>query len=290
VDLAAAFLLSLLGGYCFAYVWRAIAFTTKRADGHHLYFRAALCGTIFFSIALVLRVALVLNIPSYLIFDSTLVEYVKPALKEEPGLGSPERTRRAEWVVTAVYSLLLGTACGVAANIFTPRRWALKRSANAFDRLMLDAQQDGRALALTLNTSNVYVGLVVEAPDPIREPAAVTLLPTFSGRRDAEGRLILTTDYETIYSTLERRRAVQPGLSIDWSSQFELTIRADEIVTAAPFSVDIYGEFNPGWRQRIAQQNCDAPGESGCEDFTSADPPSYVLSSIGTNRKFSGPT
>jgi hypothetical protein len=89
---------------------------------------------------------------------------------------------------------------------------------------------------------------------------------------------------------LERRRAVQPGLSVDWSSQFELIIRADEIVTAAPVSVDIYGEFNPGWRQRIAQHNCDAPGESGCEDFTSTDPPSYVLSSIGTNRKFSGPT
>jgi hypothetical protein len=116
-DLAAAFLLSLLGGYCFAYVWRAISFTTKRAEGHHLYFRAALCGAIFFSMSLALRIALTSSFPAYLKLDSARVEYVGPALKEEPGLASSERTRRAEWVITAVYSLMLG-----AVRIDHPRR------------------------------------------------------------------------------------------------------------------------------------------------------------------------
>jgi hypothetical protein len=36
-------------------------------------------------------------------------------------------------------------------------------------------------------------------------------------------------------------------------------IRADEIVTAALFSAAIYAEFNPNWKQRIAQQNQKAP-------------------------------
>jgi hypothetical protein len=174
MDLAAAFLLSLLGGYCFAYVWRVTAFTTKRIEGHHLYFQAALWGTMFFSIALALRLALIRNFPPYQDFELTLVDYLRPALR-------------------------------------------------------------------------------VEALDPIREPVAVTLLPIFSGNRDAEGRLNLTTDYEALYSTLSRGRAAQLGLPSDWSSQFELTIRADQIVTAALFSAPIYAEFNPGWKQHSLQ-------------------------------------
>jgi hypothetical protein len=97
----------------------------------------------------------------------------------------------------------------------------------------------------------VYIGVLVEALDPIREPAAVMMLPIFSGNRDAEGRLNLTTDYESLYATLSHGRAAQLGLPADWSSQFELTIRADDIVTAAPFSAAIYGEFNPDWKERI---------------------------------------
>jgi hypothetical protein len=271
VDLAAAFLLALLGGYCFAYLWRAISFATRRAEGHHLYFRAAICGTIIFSLTLVLRAALIYCSPAYLKLDSTLVEYVRPALKLEPGLLTAERTRRAEWVVTAVYSLLLGIVCGIAANVFTPRWRAWTRGVGDFDRSLLDAYGSGIPLLLTLNTSKVYIGLIVRAPNPVREPTAITILPMFSGSRDTDGRLNLTTDYETVYARLRHGRAAQLGLPADWTSQFKLTIRADEIVTVAPFSPGIHTEFNPDWRHPLA-------------------PPSYVLSSIGTNRKFSGPT
>jgi hypothetical protein len=96
VDLAAVFLLSLLGGYCFAYVWRVTAFTTKRIEGHHLYFRAALWGTMFFSIALALRLVLMRNFPSYRDFELTLVDYLRPALKEEPGLALAGQARRVD--------------------------------------------------------------------------------------------------------------------------------------------------------------------------------------------------
>jgi hypothetical protein len=83
----------------------------------------------------------------------------------------------------------------------------------------------------------------------------------FSGNRDAAGHLTLTTDYEVVYSALEA----------NWQSEFELQIRADEVVSAAKFSLAIYAEFNREWRQQIAS-------------------PNQVLSSIGTNLRFSGPT
>jgi hypothetical protein len=117
VDLAAAFLLSLLGGYCFVYLWRVTTFDTKRAEGHHLYFRAALCGAMLFALALGLRTLLAFDSLAYLNFDSALVEYVRPALRAESGLAWVAQGRRAEWVVTAIYSLLLGIGCGQAVRL-----------------------------------------------------------------------------------------------------------------------------------------------------------------------------
>ena len=119
---------------------------------------------------------------------------------------------------------------------------------------------------------------VATIPDPARDSVAVTLLPILSGNRDADGRLTLITDYETVYANLRAGRAMQLGLPADWEeSQFELLVRADEIVIAARFSPVIYAEFNPGWRQQIAQPSQNPP-------------PVQVLSSIGTNLRLSGPT
>ena len=254
MDLAAIFLLPLLGGYCFAYIWRATAYATRRAEGHHLYFRAALCGVMFFSLALAIRTTLASGSPAFLKFDSTLVEYVRPVLKIETGLVLQAQTRRVGWVITAIYSLLLGTGCGVTANMFTPRRWALRRSTSAFEGLLMRAYFKGFPVSITLRSGKVYVGSVATIPDPARDSVAVTLLPILSGNRDADGRLTLITDYETVYANLRAGRAMQLGLPADWEeSQFELLVRADEIVIAARFSPVIYAEFNPGWRQQIAQ-------------------------------------
>ena len=89
-------------------------------------------------------------------------------------------------------------------------------------------------------------------------------------RSDAEGRLTITTDYQTVYSTLSAGRAAQLGLPADGKSKFELFIRADEIITATRFSKVLYAEFNPDWNQEPSRIQ--------------------LLSSIGTNLRFSGPT
>jgi hypothetical protein len=255
VDLAAVFVLSLLGGYCFAYIWRGSALNTKLLEGHHLYFRAALCGAIFFLISLILRAALIQNFSAYQALDSTLVEYVRPALKEEAGIALAQQTRRSEWVVTSIYSLLIGLLSGVALNLFTPRGWALQRSSNSPYALLIQVQYQQLTVMLTLNTGKVYIGTVVAVTDPAREPQFVSLLPILSGYRDTEGRLNLTTDYDSLYSQLEHGRASQLGLAADFMSEFKMTIRAADIVTTARFSLTIYNEFNPGWKQRIAERN-----------------------------------
>jgi hypothetical protein len=49
--------------------------------------------------------------------------------------------------------------------------------------------------------------------------------------------------------------ASQLSLAADYLSQFEVAIRATEIITAARFSPTIYTEFNPDWKQRMAERN-----------------------------------
>lgn len=142
------------------------------------------------------------NFPAYQNFELALVDYLRPALKAEPGLALAGQTRRLEWVVTTIYSLLLCAVCSTTLNRFTPRQWALTRKVSSFYRFLLKAQQKSILVSLTLNSGKVYIGLLVEAIDPSLEPVAITLLPMFSGNRDAEGRVNLTTDYEALYSTL----------------------------------------------------------------------------------------
>jgi hypothetical protein len=252
VDLAAVFLLSLLGGYFFAYLWKRTAYATRRAEGHHLYFQAAFCGVLLFAVALGLRQELIALISGYKAFDVGLVEYVKPVLKGEVGLGATELRSRAEWVVTSVYSLLLGPLAAVVLNVFTPRWWALERSVGGLDRLLLKAQRAEMPVSLTLTTGKVYIGPVVSITDPNGIPT-ITIVPVFSGHRDADGRMLLTTDYDRVYADLEAGGATQLGLAADWKLQFHLAIRADTIVTATLFSPSVYARFTADWQERLAQ-------------------------------------
>ena len=257
MDLAAVFLLSLLGGYSFAMLWRGTAYSTGRVDGHHLYFRAALYGIVFFVIAFGLRAALLRWWPGYDTLDLKMVDFLRPALKSEnpPVLG--DEMRRAGWLLTAGYSLLVGPICAGLLNTFTSQHWALTRALGPLDLTLLDAQKSDMPVALTLSNGKVYVGLVISTTDPGRTPAAVRLLPMVSGYRDSLQRLVLTTDYQKTYSALQGTRAQELALPDNWLSLFTLAIRADMIVTATLFSPAVYGEFNPDWKQKIA--NLDQP-------------------------------
>jgi hypothetical protein len=255
MDLAAVFLLSLLGGYFFAYLWKRTAYETRRAEGHHLYFRAAFCGVLLFATALCLRQCLLMLVSGYKTLDSSLVEYVTPVLKEENGVHAAELRVRAEWVLTSVYSLLIGPLAASVLNIVTPRWWALERSVGvgSLDRLLLNAQKAEMPVLLTLSSGKVYIGPVVSITDGAGTPTpTVTILPVFSGHRDGEGRMVLTTDYDKVYADLERGGAQQLGLPTDWQLHFHLAIRADTIVTASLFSPSIYARFTPNWREQLA--------------------------------------
>lgn len=251
MDLAAVFLLSLLGGYFFVYTWRLTAYSTQRVEGHHLYFRAAFCGVIFFALALLIR-RILLDDATYARIDAELIRYVTPVLKDDSSTPHPaDQQHRAEWVVTAIYSLVIGPLCALLFNLITPRRWAARRSVGPLDRMFMAAQESRAPVLLTLSTGKVYIGLVVSITDPAFDPPVMSILPMFSGYRDDLGRMALTTDYESVYASL----TTPNGHAATNLTQFYLIIRTDNIVTANQFSPALYAQFHPGWRQKIAQRN-----------------------------------
>jgi hypothetical protein len=251
LDLAAVFLLSLLGGYLFSSIWTLTAHNTRRIDGHHLYFKTALYGIGLFLIALVVRFALLRWVQSYRALEDQLVKYVQPALKAEATDSPIEKLRRAQWVVVSGYSLLLGPLLAVLLNLITSQPWALERSLGQFDKFLREALKQGMPISLTLTTGKVYIGLVLSYTDPESTPVMMTILPMYSGFRDAQSRVQLTTDYEHVYDGLRDGQAEKLGLSDNWLEQFALAIRVDMIVTVTQFSPVVHAQFNPNWRKQF---------------------------------------
>jgi hypothetical protein len=249
MDVAAVFILSLLGGYSFASLWRFTRFTTRRADGHHLYFRAALYGVLLFLIALVARLVLRLKYPAYVDFESMLERYIAPAMKD------PANLRQLELVITAGYSLIIGP---ILAFVLTPipfKSVALRYSLGTLDRMLLKAQNEKMPVLITLSSGKVYIGLIRRITEPDHPPPVVVMVPMMSGHRGDDGRVKITTEYESMYDKVRAGAAADFKLPGDWSEQFELVIRADTIVTATPFSTVVFSAFNPQWKDKIAQQD-----------------------------------
>lgn len=247
MDLAPAFLLSLLGGYAFASLWCFTSYETRRSDGHHLYFRAAFYGAVFFVAAFMLRILALVYWSAYAEWDRAATALVNPALKDthDPGQNSI--------VVVAAYSLLVGPLFAALLNVVTPKRWSLLRSVNALDALLLRAQYAEMPVSITLDNGKVYIGLVRRISEPNHRPLAVVLFPMLSGHRDDDGRLKLTTNYRRIYDALDKNPDLRKhhGLPKVWEPNFEVVLRADQIVSANMFSPTVYSEFNPGWRESL---------------------------------------
>ena len=254
MELATALALSLFGGYWFAVTWQFLSFSTRRSDGHHLHFRAALWGVVLFAIAFVLRIWARQKFPWFAEFDKVMVDYIKPLLAKDAN------ARQAELMLVAAYSMALGPLFGGFLNVFTSKKWTLERSLSGMDATLYSAQQIDMPVCVTLTSGKVYVGLVERITDPDRSPMTISLFPMYSGHRDDQGRLELTTDYEKVYRALdEEKKAEKLQLPEPWEQVFTMVIRAESIISATMFSPPILEEFNPDWRQGLIKKKSEKP-------------------------------
>jgi len=246
MEFAAAFLLSLVGGYLFAVTFSYTSYGMRRLDGQHVYLRAAFFAVILFTIALCIRYWIRSACDVCAAGEDSLMAYFAPAMKD------PKNLRQLEFVMTAIYSLVLGPILGSVGTLVVPTRWALRFNLSDMDWLLYTSQRDELPVSVTLTNRKVYIGMVQRITDPQRPPVSITLLPMFSGHRREDGRLKLTTNYQKIYLAVagEIERFKLPA---EWEPTFVIVIRAEEIVSVNMFSPLVYSEFNPGWEDAIGQ-------------------------------------
>ncbi len=242
MDIALLFL-PLIGGYVFARICNATRFSCAREEGQRLYFRAGFYAAFLFITAVLLRLLLIIRSNSYREFENLLQEIVSPFLE------SKGHEYQLPLTLVCLYAMALGPLLAVLANFLhlmyrlmvlsvdalLNRFWrekpfslpkALRRTITPFQQMALSASpmdamlqrsiQSELPIAVTMDSRKVYVGYVLETPDPERDTKAIRLLPLASGYREKDNlKIEFTTDYNWIYETWASTAAQSKTVSGD---------------------------------------------------------------------------
>ncbi|UII21449.1 hypothetical protein [Fulvivirga ligni] len=109
---------------------------------------------------------------------------------------------------------------------------AIRKEGDEFQRLLLQEFIKRRPMLFTLTTQKVYVGGLTRMGDPHGEDGFINIIPLFSGYRNAEGKLDLTTNYPR-----------------DENDNFEIVLPIDKIISASSFNYETYKKLNEGKEQ-----------------------------------------
>ena len=233
---AALFLVALCGGYYFVSVFIPTKYGSARETGHRFYLRVA-HYTIWlaFGSSLILF-GIVANLPQswYNLVIPIAGPFPAPATYSE-FLASPLSYG------VAPLTLLLAIVSSHCLNALLQLRPGAKNrvlinavSNRDFEKLVLYAQKNEKPLLLTLETGEVYVGLVVYTPEPTLPREYLRIAPVFSGYRERETqRVVLSINYDTVIKKLADPD--DDELSHLKKEDFEAVIPAERIVSAHIF-------------------------------------------------------
>lgn len=236
MDTALLVVLPVVGGYIFASRWTVTKFVVDREDGHRLYFRAAFYGVFLFTVALLIRIILISYVDGYDAFEKSIAQLYRGTLKE------PDNHHQLDALTTSLFALTLGASFWVPFR-WLPQRWLRYLYERAIrhdeiESLIAEAARRVVPVSITMENNKVYVGLVVETPDPRQHRKFLTVLPLMSGFRDsAAGRITFTTYYNRIYRKL-------PTLSTEIRVRdFRVALPMDKLQSLNMFDVVVYEEF-----------------------------------------------
>jgi hypothetical protein len=238
MDVALLLILPVIGGYYFTNNWNVTHFRSAREEGHRLYFRAVLYGTVLFTVVYLLRVLLIKFVAPYASFEVLLEELVSPLLKPDK-----DGFRLSAIAITSFYSLFIGVTLWKPLNYLFPRDHFLKKAVqnNDFERLIHNAVEKDSPLCMTVENQKVYVGFVVKTTDPSQDRKTLGILPVMSGYRRPDGRMQFTTYYSDVYEEIELGE--KGRLAHLTPDDFEIVIPVDQIASANMFDILAYEEF-----------------------------------------------
>ena len=217
-------LLPAVGGYWFLIRFNYTRYKTERHSGHHLLFRSAIVGIVFYCVARALTLIAGFVCPSLtLLWDS---HFPQPFTSE------------------VILSLVLSVLTPPVLNkIYDPLQTARKVAADAGEHieLLIDrAFQEERPIELSLRSRKTYIGLVPESGigTVSNSDTDVVLVPLLSGyRKEDTLEVVITTNYAGVMSAHHGEDAGQR------LGELEVVIPLSEVVSARMFDLEVYQSF-----------------------------------------------
>ena len=243
----ALLVLCVTGGYVFASVFKPSLIYSAREDGHRLYFRAVFYASVSVAIALQLEFIGFLNNESAN-YASNGADAWANFLSTFSDSGALHFTLIKAYCLAIFLPYLLNTVLHLINLICLARSGEpllslfLARSAiegNDFESMIYRAQTTQTPVLITLKSRKIYIGWVVDAPNPELVRRNLKILPLVSGVRGENfQRLEITTNYTSVFS--------QMSSNGDFDiTQFEVVVPTDQVSVVHLFDFKTYGEFNP---------------------------------------------
>lgn len=247
MDLPLFFTLPLIGGFAFVTGLWSLRWRSARQDSQRLYYRAAVCGVLLAAVVGVAH-AVLLVWPAYRHgFEWLYASFLKPLFTTKDALPELSLTIRAHVALVCVYALAFGIVAPPILNR-VGRLWRSGRDSRVIanlasitdplELLLSRSLLNGEAIQVTLSTGKVYVGYVLEAPDPDLPTKFIKLQPLMSGQRGSDGQVDYTTFYDRILTDFEADPDTKAALDT-----FQQVVPVDKVVTLSGFNLDAYVHF-----------------------------------------------
>lgn len=187
-------LLPLLSGFIFTRHWNATRYETLRSENERLLLLSSVWGVVFLVIAF------------------SITSYTRP---QYPALVAWWNARVPfEYSGTAFLAFLLGALGWIPLNLFYPREEQVNKlieeNGDRFELLLKKAMDRKKMVSVTLKNGKAYFGFVLATLNPANRITSVGILPTRSGFRNNETKILeFTSEYASVFARLVKEYDAQ---------------------------------------------------------------------------------
>ena len=217
-------LFPLLGGYVFVTKCNFTKYKALRYDGQRLLFASALigCMLLFLSFSCVKIIAFC--------FPDAKSTYKSLAILP------------FDYTAATLGAFLLGIVLWMPINLVYRERKGIRRAIrqnnDPFELLLLHSLDESKQVFITLKNHKVYIGWVVEIPNPAISKN-IKIIPSLSGYRDANTkRFTIMTKYWQVYQKIQ-----DTSLPNVEQIDFAIVLPIGEILSASQFDTTAYDVF-----------------------------------------------
>ncbi len=217
-------LFPLLGGYVFVTKCNFTKYKALRYDGQRLLFASSFMGCIL------------------LLLSFSCVKLISFCLPEVKNIYKSLYLLPFDYAAATLGAFLLGILLWMPINLMYRERRGIRRAIrqnnDPLELLLLRSLDESKQVFITLKNHKVYIGWVVEIPNPAISKN-IKIIPSLSGYRDVNTkRFTVTTEYWQVYQKIQ-----DTSLPNVEQIDFAIVLPIGEILSASQFDTTAYEVF-----------------------------------------------